>query len=219
MIGTAQPGSRGFTLIELLIALTLLGLLTVVLFGGLRFGTRTWEAGSARAERLAEVEAVQGLLRRQIAQAHPPAGRARTSESGEDSFVGEEEALRFTAPVPSHIGVGGLYRFRISLTEDVGTRRLELAWQIDRPDAPAFSDEAEPPLGGRRVLIEGLQGAAFRYYGAGRDGDEPDWHDEWDGARGLPALIALSVDFPPGDPRAWPELFVAPRLTATTRAR
>ena len=33
----------GFTLIELLVALTLLGLISVVLFGGLRFGTRAWE--------------------------------------------------------------------------------------------------------------------------------------------------------------------------------
>ena len=59
----------GFTLIELLIALALFGLISVVLFGGLRFGTRAWEAGNAHAERLEEVQAVQALLRRHIAQA------------------------------------------------------------------------------------------------------------------------------------------------------
>ena len=34
---------NGFTLVELLVATTLLALLSVVLFGGLRFGARAWE--------------------------------------------------------------------------------------------------------------------------------------------------------------------------------
>ena len=35
--------AAGFTLIELLVTLTLVGLISLVLFGGLRFGTRAWD--------------------------------------------------------------------------------------------------------------------------------------------------------------------------------
>ncbi|MDH3594369.1 MAG: prepilin-type N-terminal cleavage/methylation domain-containing protein, partial [Rhodospirillales bacterium] len=71
MTGTrpGRPRSGGFTLVELLVALTLLGLIFVALFGGLRFGTRTWETGNQRSEAFAEVEVMQSLLRRQLAQA------------------------------------------------------------------------------------------------------------------------------------------------------
>ncbi len=34
----------GFTLVELLVAMTLLAFLSITLFGGLRFGARSWEA-------------------------------------------------------------------------------------------------------------------------------------------------------------------------------
>ena len=34
---------EGFTLIELLVSMTLLGFVFVILFGGLRFGSRAWE--------------------------------------------------------------------------------------------------------------------------------------------------------------------------------
>ena len=39
----SKSSQFGFTLIELLIALTLFGLLSVALLGGLRFGTRVWK--------------------------------------------------------------------------------------------------------------------------------------------------------------------------------
>ncbi len=97
----------GFTLIELLVALTLLGLVSVVLFGGLRFGTRAWEAGNARAERLAEVQAVQAVLRRRIAQAVLPedAGAESAFSDSPAAFAGEEDSLRFVALVPYEIEV------------------------------------------------------------------------------------------------------------------
>ena len=54
-------GERGFTLLELLIAMTLLGLLMLGLFGGLRLGARVWEAGDARAAYEAEAGDVPGF--------------------------------------------------------------------------------------------------------------------------------------------------------------
>ena len=69
---SARGGASGFTLVELLVALTLFGVISVVIMGGLRFGTRVWETGNDRAEVLAEVDAVQGILRRYMAQAIVP---------------------------------------------------------------------------------------------------------------------------------------------------
>lgn len=93
------PGRRsigGFTLVELPVAMTLLGLIFVALFGGLRFGTRTWEVGNERSEAFAEVEVVQSLLRRQLAQAV----MLRVPKGHEPVFLGEEDRLGFAAPGP-----------------------------------------------------------------------------------------------------------------------
>lgn len=214
-----RPGA-GFTLVELLVALTLLGLVSVVLFGGLRFGTRAWEAGNARVERLAEVQAVQGVLRRRIAQAVLPedAGAESAFSDSPAAFAGAEDSLRFVALVPSRVGVGGFYLFELSVADDGDGARLELAWRLFRPDQPGDLDEPAPGLGGRRVLIEGIEEAKFGYYGAERAGAEAgaeaEWRERWDGADGLPALIALKVAFPAGDSRSWPDLVVAPKLAA-----
>jgi general secretion pathway protein J len=216
----ARAGA-GFTLIELLVALTLLGLVSVVLFGGLRFGTRAWEVGNARAERLAEVQAVQAVLRRRIAQAVLPedAGAESAFSDSPAAFAGEEDSLRFVALVPSRIGVGGFYLFELSVADDGDGARLELAWRLFRPDQPGDLDEPEPGLGGRRVLIEGIEEAKFGYYGAEPAGAESEWRERWDGADGLPALIVIEVAFPSGDARSWPDLVVAPRLAATPPGR
>ncbi len=208
----------GFTLIELLIVLALFGLISVVLFGGLRFGTRAWEAGNAHAERLEEVQAVQALLRRHIAQAVALAatGGEGTGSKRPAAFVGEEEALSFVALVPARIGVGGFYRFELTVTDGDEGARLELLWRLFRPDDPDSLDDPEPGLGGRRVLIEGIERARFGYYGAEGAAQEAEWRERWDAPASLPALVALEVEFPPGDARSWPELLVAPRLALAT---
>ena len=97
----ASDRSAGFTLIELLVATTLLALLSVLLFGGLRFGARAWEAGGASMERTGEIEAIQDLLRRTLAEAAAP-----EPASGQQlSFVGDAGRMRFFAPMPRHIAM------------------------------------------------------------------------------------------------------------------
>ena len=63
---TRSRSTAGFTLVELLVAMTLIGLISVALFGGLRFGARAWEAGNERAESFSQLEVVQSLLRREL---------------------------------------------------------------------------------------------------------------------------------------------------------
>ncbi len=216
-----RRSEAGFTLLELLVALTLLGLISVVLFGGLRFGTRAWEVSNLRAGQLAQVQAVQGLLRRRITQALPPGpedARVAGAETRRPVFSGQADALSFLAAVPSRAGVGGIYAFDLIAIEDAAGVRLELTWRLYRADddEAGRDDTPEAGLGGRRVLIEGLAGARFSYFGAPAPGRVADWRDRWEAEEGLPGLIAIEAEFPAGDGRAWPVLQVAPKLSVTS---
>src|SRR5579872_2525053 len=97
---TPAPGSSGFTLIELLIAITLFALLSVMLFGGLRFGMRATERGTARMEWSAELAAATNFLRSQLADAQP---LPRTDSDGNQviAFEGAPDSLVFVGQPPA----------------------------------------------------------------------------------------------------------------------
>ncbi len=107
-IGDAKRGESGFTLIELLVVLALLGLTSLAMVGALRFGLRAWDTGERRVEQLNRIQAVQGFLRQRIHQALPTPRRADRTEPA-TTFAGTMEDLRFTAPLPAYLGVGGLH--------------------------------------------------------------------------------------------------------------
>ena len=128
-------GAAGFTLIELLIALHPVGLLSTLLLGGLRFGSRVWEAGQVRSERTSQIEAVQGFLRRQLAQskAERPEQRNRDETAG---FQGDGDTVRFIAPFPEHLGFSGLYRFQIGPLDYETGPALTMLWEPHRQGEP-----------------------------------------------------------------------------------
>jgi len=66
---TGSCPDRGFTLVELLIALSLIGLITLLLFSGLRLGTRAWEGVETTADRTAELRVARNFLERALVQA------------------------------------------------------------------------------------------------------------------------------------------------------
>ena len=210
--GRAAWARAGFTLIELLVAMTLFGLLAVALAGGLRFGTRVWDRGHQQSAAFAEVETVQDFLRRQLEQTRLSIGDAE--EPGRSrGFVGESDRIEFLAPLPRYVGLGGLYRFRLSGEAEGGRRNLVLEWALYRPDrAEAPEDETA-----RRVLLEDIDDFVLRYYGAIRAEDDPDWHEEWNIGTNLPRMIAIELAFPDEDLRRWPA-FVAAPVTAENPA-
>ena len=64
----AERRQQGFTLLELVVAITLMGLVLVVLYSGLRLGLNGWDSGERRAEASNRLRSVQEFLRRQLAQ-------------------------------------------------------------------------------------------------------------------------------------------------------
>lgn len=192
--------SGGFTLLELLVAMAVLGLLTVVLSGSLRFGLRAWETGQRASDALETASTVQPLLRRQIEQAYPLL--ARTGEPAV-VFEGGRQRLRFLTLLPERAGGGGLADVALSYRADAaGGGRLEMAWQpLGERERPAAS----------RTLFDGVDALDFAYYGGERRTGTAEWRETWEDAGFLPALVRLRVRFRDG--RAWPDLVAAPAVT------
>ncbi len=204
--GNAKDGERGFTLIELLVVLALLGLISLAMVGALRFGLRAWDTGERRVEQLNRIQAVQGFLRQRLHQALPTPRRADRTTDSATTFAGTMEDLRFTAPLPAHLGVGGLHVYALRLDED--GRRMVLDWRLYRPEE---SESIEATGDGTAKLLDDVESMTLSYFGASRDGADPDWHDAAEWSAGLPDLVRLRVTFPAGDDRHWPELVVAPK--------
>jgi hypothetical protein len=185
-------------LIELLVVLAVFGLLSVILFGGFRFVSGTVTAGTARLDRAEQFRLAASFLRSQLAdiRAFPDVD---TGDRAAVAFMGEPEAVSFTAAPPAYLAPGGFHALRIALESG---SRLVLRWR-GAPGEATLDAPAIPPS----VLFDGVADAAFAYFGARSPREAPDWQESWDGTGGLPRLIRLRVTYADGAPV--PDIVVA----------
>ena len=203
-------GRAGFTLLELLVALSLVGLIAVVLLGGLRFSIHATETGGERLERSRELFLVQSYLREQLGQALP-LSRPQATVGAPDTiwFEGEPSAVSFVAPTPAELGLGGLYWSTLQLVTDGNSRRLVQKQRLFRPkDENAFTENEEEII----ELVNGLQNIEIAYFGPDRPNSTPKWEESWHNKQVLPSLIRIRVNFPEGAERSWPDLVVALKI-------
>jgi general secretion pathway protein J len=183
--------NRGFTLIELIIALALVALITVLLFSGLRLGSRTWEGVDRVSERNAELRSARGFLDRALLQARDLV--LRYDEENRQIFAGNAESLEFVAPLSEHVGVPGLYVLRLGLEGRGEDIRLVLTRWLLHPDVlagdsrtpewkpldprspgvsgdPAKDRDLAAGAFGQTVLLEGVGEFGLSYFGVAQEG-------------------------------------------------
>lgn len=216
----ADRRQRGFTLLELLIGLSLISLIMLLLFSGLRLGTRTWDGVEQRVRLTEDQRLARGFIRRALLQSQKviwPFERNRYA-----LFFGNQEQVDFVSPLSGYVGYGGLYLMRLSLVrgqegknlvlqrwllhEDVleGTGRVP-AWRPMEGDGAIEVPFDDPDgLYGTNLLLEGVTSLELAYFGIPRGKREPEWLDEWEKQGIMPMLIRLRLE---GD-EEWPELIV-----------
>jgi general secretion pathway protein J len=204
-----QTDVRGFTMIELMIALVLLALMSAVLFGSLNLAGRSTDAGTAKAEASSGMRLASDYLRTQLSAQHPQ--RMRKLQDFPLLFGGDGESLRYAAPLPGRVGLGGVWYYRLKVATVAGRDKPSLILErmipdVNSQDRPDFADAEHS------VLADDIKELKIAYYGVGNDGgldEAPTWRDQWDDAQLLPQLIRLDVTPLKGPP--WPTLVIAPR--------
>jgi general secretion pathway protein J len=175
----------GFTLVEVVIALSIVSVLLLIAFGGLRVAIAAWTKGEDRAEAHQHARTLLTVLARSVGAAYPYRTAAEDSPEPAIQFDGWPDRLSFvTLAPPVPFGAPIAYA-AVQIGLDEGEARALVVRQRALPNHNIFS-AAAPALRDPEVTSLG-----FRYLRPGAG-----WETRWDGAAedGLPVAVQISVE-------------------------
>lgn len=184
------PGikSKGFTLIEVLIALTLLSIMVVLLFGSLKICADSWEGGENKIAEVNEVAVVYNFFQRHLIAAKPLwddfSGEERTF-----SFQGNTQFLQFVSSFPASAGKAGLQIFSIKLIEEDDEQFLRVTLTPFFPVAEGEEFQKEEV-----TLVNHVSNFKLAYFGSEDGVSDANWQDEWLGKEIQPRLVKINIE-------------------------
>jgi general secretion pathway protein J len=197
---------RGFTLIEIVVAMAILAVMMALLYSGLSFALRAWDAGDAAGRRIADRRIGENYLRRELSELFPM--RWKDPMTLKFAFDGERQSLRFVSARPPGGTLGGLSLVGLQV-EPSANRAQNLVMRRAMPDDAAKDfgplDQAQP-----MVLLQDISDVSFAYFGSENDFTDPKWTDTWTFPARIPEMIRVSMRS--GDGTALPDLTVRTAL-------
>jgi general secretion pathway protein J len=185
-----RRATSGFTLIEVVIAITLLGAMLVLLYSGLSFAVRSWDAGDANGRRVTDFRVAQNFLRREMSEIYPM--RWADLATVKYAFEGTQRDVRFISSRPAGVSMGGLSAVGIALERGKDGRSQDLVMRR----APIYADVNDFGVLGSAeasILVPGVDSVQFAYFGSENDFTDPAWSDEWKNSLRMPQMLRMSV--------------------------
>lgn len=194
---------RGFTLIEVVVAMVLLATTMLLLYSGLSFALRSWDAGDVNGRRTAERRLGENFLRRELSELFPM--RWKDAMQLKMAFEGGAARLRFVSSRPAGLQMGGLSLVSVEVEEDRDRSTKDLVMYRAMPDDEA-RDFGPLDRGERHLILAGVERAVFDYFGSENEFAEPKWHDTWDFQGRIPEMVRIRLRA--ADGTELPELIV-----------
>jgi general secretion pathway protein J len=184
-----MTSQRGFTLIELVVAMALLGTMMVLMYSGLTFSLKGWDAGAASGQRTTDRRIGENFLRRELSEIFPM--RWKDPMVLRLAFEGETQRMRFVSSRPAGVTQGGLSLVGLEVEAGEGRER-SLVMRRAMPD-DAAKDFGPLDQADRTVLLAGVDSVAFSYFGSENDFTDPRWSDTWTFAGRVPQMVRMRI--------------------------
>jgi len=188
----------GFTLIEVLIALSLLSVMMLMLFAGLRMSAKSWDKGESKITQVSEMTSVHNFFHNQLA-ASLPLWDDFTKKDSQFSFKGAEHRLQFVTSLPASSRRLGLQHFDIYLKNN----KIKVAVKPFYPTLTGEQWKIEDV-----TLIDQITALTFSYFGSEKTEGIAEWQNKWVYGH-LPQLV--SIDIETVKKNYWPQIVL--RLT------
>lgn len=205
--GAAQhtaPLQRGFTLLEMLLAMVMISLIMTMAYSGFKGALKATRSGERAMERATDMRAAYQFVHRQIERILPLAFNA--DREGIIVFEGEQDRIRFVAPMPGYLGAGGPYVQELTFEQSYEGDGLELVFRfaVLQGYQEGALEEVEPV-----VLLTDIQEGSFRFMGFDDRGSLTDWQDLWEMPSLAPTAINLDLLMAEESQIIWPEMKAA----------
>ena len=207
--GTRKASVAGFTLVEMLLAMTLMSMLMVLAYGGLRASTRATERGQIILEESSRIRMAHQFVRKQLNQMVPLVFEASEDQDMRTVFEGSSNRIRFVAPMPGYLGFGGPQVQELTFqNSDEG-----LALVISHALLQGFEEEKlyeRSPI----LLLDRIEHAEFQFLSFDEENEVSSWSNLWDEPEKLPLAVSLEIEFSEEVYVRWPLLNASVRVDA-----
>jgi general secretion pathway protein J len=187
----------GFTLLEMLIAVTLVAVMAVGIWGVFRISIRSWSRGTEFIDTNQHHRSIADLIRKQMASTlgiFSPADVMRGIPSSL-IFNGAQDNLRFISANSLHFQESpGLTLVSYEVTQDsnggFSLVEKESRYLGQIPDQDIYAGQLKPT-----TVFDNLTSCLFEYFDQGGSDVPAQWVQEWDGPdlRRLPAAISITM--------------------------
>ncbi|MGY6588979.1 MAG: prepilin-type N-terminal cleavage/methylation domain-containing protein [Wenzhouxiangella sp.] len=191
-----------FTLVEVMLAISLVGIIMALAYGGFQASVRATTSGEALIEETNQLRVTHQFVRRQLSLAQSLIIEESEEDEFQVRFEGERDRVRFVAPMPGYLSFGGPYVQQLSIER--GREGYELVFYFAMLNGYEPGEiEASEGI----VLLENLRGGQFLFLGQDEEEMDTFWDEFWEETDRLPLAVILDLDLGRVNGLVWPELF------------